>query len=158
MEESFDSEARKDAGTYLKVVRCFGTPSPLNQAFLVLYLRHRGTFLFAGYWPLVERSVVAGRWLRDGARIKLEGRGMVSTHTGYGLEGALFEREFTVDESHSTPFLTAFNVLQGWSLLSWPGQFTYVGCHTYIDPDGKWLPNSARVVDQWVASILEVSV
>ena len=51
---------------------------------------------------------------------------------------------------HHTPTLTAATELREWSLLSWVGQFSYVGERTIINPDGEWLPDSLAAVDQWI--------
>ncbi|HUW12504.1 MAG TPA: hypothetical protein VM537_22450 [Anaerolineae bacterium] len=143
----------KGVGTYLKVVRF---AEPLNpDGFLVLYLRPHGRFLFAGYWSGYERSLAAGRWLRQDTDILLEGRGRLETDMLPDPEGGRFERLFTVEDANHTPFLLATSELTGWSLLSWKGPFAYVGQHTIIDPDGQWLPGSMSVVDAWIDEVLD---
>lgn len=66
----------------------------------------------------------------------------------------VFGRVFRVEDSHHTPSLSASNELEGRSLLGWTGPLTYVGEHTIIDPDGKWLPASLSIVDDWIAKVL----
>jgi len=142
----------KGVGTYLKVVRFPASTNP--DGFVVLYLRPNGLFLFVGYWSGYERSMAAGHWVREGAELRLEGRGRLSTDTIPGPEGGRFERVFTVEDANHTPCLTASNELKGWSLLSWTGPFTYIGQRTIIDPDGRWLPDSVSAVDGWIAEVL----
>jgi hypothetical protein len=149
----FLEDFEKGVGTYLKVVR---VPQPSNpDAFLVLYLRPDGRFLFAGYWSGYERSVAAGIWTRRGNEVHLKGHGQLSTDSIPGPDGGPFERVLTVEGSHSTPSLVAATELQGWSLLSWRGHYTYVGQSTVINPDGGWLPDSQSAVDAWIEKILQ---
>jgi len=146
------NEYEKGCGTYLKVIRF---PQPSNpDGFVVLYLRPSGRFLLAGYWAGYERTVAAGNWERQGAALHLKGRGRVEADFVPGPGGGRFERVFTVQDVHFTPYLTASDELRGWSLLSWTGPFAYVGQRTIIDPDGRWLPDSDAAVDAWIQAIL----
>lgn len=88
-------------GTYLKVLRFSEPTTP--DGFLVLYLRPNGRFLFAGYWSGYERSAAAGRWVRQGVEVRLDGRGRVATDAIPGPEGRRFERIFahTGYQSHA---------------------------------------------------------
>ena len=147
MEEEFE----RGVGTYLKVLRFAAPTNP--DGFVVLYLRPSGEFLFIGYWRGYERSAAAGTWERQGSEVRLKGNGRLSIDTGPGPEDGHFERTFTVENSHHTPSLTASEELKGWSLLSWTGPFMYVGQHTIIDPDGRWLPDSLMKVDEWIKQV-----
>lgn len=139
-------------GTYLKVLRFSEPTTP--DGFLVLYLRPNGRFLFAGYWSGYERSAAAGRWVRQGVEVRLDGRGRVATDAIPGPEGRRFERIFAIQDTNHTPSLIASNALAEWSLLNWTGPLAYVGQHTIIDPDGRWLPGSMPVVDAWIEQVL----
>jgi hypothetical protein len=142
----------KGVGTYLKVIRF---PQPMNpDAFVILYLRPKSQFLFVGYWSGYERSVAAGSWERQASEVRLKGKGQLTADSLPGPDGGRFERVFTVENANHTPSLTASGDIEGWSLLSWTGPFVYVGQHTVIDPDGRWMPNSLSRVDAWIAEIL----
>ncbi len=143
-----NEDFEKGVGTYLKIVRFMDSPNP--DGFVVLYLRPSGRFLFAGYWSGYERSVAVGRWLRQGAEIRLEGSGRLESDVISGPDGGRFRRVFTVGDSNHTPFLIASDELKGWSLLGWKGPLAYVGRHTIIDPDHRWLPESMAIVDTWI--------
>jgi hypothetical protein len=148
----FLEDFEKGVGTYLKVVRFSEPTNP--DGFLVLYLRPNGRFLFAGYWSGYERSVAAGDWVRQVAEVRLKGRGRVSTDAIPGPDGGRFERVFNVQDANHTPSLIASKALEGWSLLGWTGPLAYVGRHTIIDPDGRWLPGSMSSVDSWIDQVL----
>lgn len=136
------------AGTYLKVV---WSPGP-SKAFIVLYLRPHGRFLFGGYWEGYEYSLAAGTWRKQNREIHLTGKGQIKTDTIPGPEGGQFERVFRVEDSNHTPVLRAAAELTSWSLLGWPGDFTYVGPETVIAPG--WLPASLSAVDARIGEIL----
>lgn len=142
----------KGVGTYLKVIRFAEPTNP--DGFVVLYLRPGGRFLFAGYWSGYERSLAAGRWVRRGVEVRLEGRGRLATDAIPGPEGGRFDRVFMVEDANHTPVLIASHEMEGWSLLSWTGPLVYVGQHTIIDPDGRWLPGSMPIVDAWIEDVL----
>ena len=142
----------KGAGTYLKVVRFSEPTNP--DAFIVLYLRPSGRFLFVGYWEGYERTAAAGQWVREGSQVRLEGRGDASTDSLPGPAADAFTHLLAWDLSNHTPTLTAPAELKGWSLLSWTGPFAYVGQVTVIDPDGAWLPSSISDVDRLIDDII----
>jgi hypothetical protein len=143
----------KGAGTYLKVVRFSEPTNP--DAFIILYLRPSGRFLFVGYWEGYEQTAAAGQWVREGSVVRLEGRGHASTDSRPGPEAGVFRHVLTWDLTNHTPTLTAPAELKGWSLLSWTGPFLYVGQFTVIDPDGTWLPHSISDVDRMIGHILQ---
>jgi len=142
----------RGVGTYVKVVRFSEPTNP--DGFLVLYLRPSGQFLLAGYWRGYERSAAAGSWEKTGSEVQLEGRGRLSTDTVPGPEGGRFERVLAVENATHTPSLMASVELKGWSLLGWTGPLIYIGQHTIIDPDGRWLPKSMVDVEAWIEDIL----
>lgn len=61
------------------------------------------------------------------------------------LEGGRFQRVLKIGMQNSTPLMVAAGEMERWSLLGWPGPFTYIGQSTLIDPDGEWLPHSLAV-------------
>lgn len=134
-------------GTYLKVV---WSPDP-SKAFMVLYLRPHGRFLFGGYWEGYEYSLAAGVWRKQGREIRLDGRAQLKTDTVGGPKGGAFERVFTIEDSNHTPVLRAARELTGWSLLGWRGDFVFVGTDTVIAPG--WLPESIAAVDSKIDEI-----
>src|SRR5262245_28008465 len=101
-------------GTYQQLMQ-FSERSN-SGAVLVLYLRPSGRFLFAGYWRGYERTVVVGHWSREGAEVRLEGRGELATDVVGEREPERCSRVFAVDESRETPVLTASEPLEEWSL------------------------------------------
>lgn len=146
VEENF----QRGVGTYLKVVRFADPTNP--DAFIVLYLRPGDSFLLAGYWSGYERSVVGGRWTKDGDVVSLEGRGQTETDSPPD-EAGRFRRTLSWRLENHTPVLGADGGLKEWSLLGWQGPFVYVGQLTVIDPDGQWLPKSMDEVDGWIAKL-----
>jgi hypothetical protein len=64
--------------------------------------------------------------------------------------GCRWCRPVTPEAAGSSPVDPAESELAGWSLLGWPGPFTFVGQVTIINPDGKWLPQSLEEVDGWI--------
>jgi hypothetical protein len=143
-------EFEQGVGTYLKVIRFAEPTNP--DGFVVLYLRPGGRFLMAGYWRGYEGSAAAGRWVRHGSEIRLDGTATEITDTLSPDRGAArtFSRILEVRDQHHTPVLVASGELAGWSLLGWSGPFMYVGRTTIIDPDGQWLPGSTSAVDEWI--------
>jgi hypothetical protein len=137
-------------GTYLKVVWSPGT----SKAFIVLYLRPHGRFLFGGYWEGYEYSLAAGVWQKQGREIRLDGRGQLKTDTIPGPEGGKFERVFAIEDSNHTPVLRAATELNGWSLLGWRGDFVFVGVDTVIAPG--WLPASMSAIDSRISEMVGV--
>jgi len=135
------------AGTYVKVV---WSPDP-SKAYIVLYLRPEGRFLFSGYWEGYEYSIAAGTWLKQDLEIRLAGRGRLKTDTVPGPEGGAFSRVFRVEDSNNTPVLRADTELAEWSLLGWRGDFVYVGAETVISPGP--LPSSMSAVDRCIADL-----
>ena len=135
-------------GTYLKVI----WPTSPTDAFVILYIRPDNRFLFAGYWTGFERSVAVGNWERHDATVTLTGRGNLSLDTFPGPEGGDFERTFTIEDTNFALSLVANVELEEWSLLGWTGSYNYVGQHTVIDPDGRWLPDSLSKVDEWITA------
>ena len=149
--EEYRREAKAGLGTYLKVIKYAGE----HDVFLLLYLRPRGLFLFNGYWRGYERSLAAGQWVREGAEMRLEGIGRLELDVIPGPEVGRFDRIFEVkDDFHNTPCLIASEEKKGWSLLGWPGTYTYLGLDTIFDPDGRWLPMSLSAVDKRIAEVL----
>ncbi len=138
----------KCVGTFLRVI----WPTSPTEAFAVLYLRSNNRFLFAGYWSGFERSVAVGTWERTGSEVRLIGSGNLSLDTFPGPEGGPFQRKFTLEDTNFALSLVANVELEEWSLLGWPGSYNYVGQHTVIDPDGRWLPDSLSKVDEWITA------
>lgn len=136
-------------GTYLKVVRFAQPDNP--DAYLALYLRPKGFFLFAGYWPGYERSLAAGAWHEGDGKVVLTGVGVVEADSMPQPNAPFFERTLILQDEVSTPTLRADASLDGWSLLSWRGLYTYVGTNYIVDPDDQWLPRDFAEVDQWIA-------
>ena len=136
-------------GTYLKAIWY-----PDSEALLVLYLRPQGRFLFAGYWSGYAHSIAAGQWLKQGMEVSLIGHGHHTTDAIPGPGSGAFHRVFSLDNSSFTPTLLATGELDDGSLLGWKGPFEFVGRHTVIDPDGRWLPSSMSDVDARIKSLL----
>lgn len=144
----FEDKRYRDFGTYLKVVK-FGA----GDAFIVLYLRPDGRFLFLGYWAGYERTTAAGVWTKTDRQLSLRGVGAVATDSDLGGKRLPFARTFDLHENSPTLSLSADNELTSWSLLGWQGPFHYVGIATVVNPDGLWLPNSSRDVDGWIGRL-----
>ena len=142
---AFEDKRYRDFGTYLKVVK-----SGAGDAFIALYLRPDGRFLFLGYWVSNERTAAAGVWTKAGKKISLRGIGVVAADSELGGKRLPFERTFDLHDNIPTPSISADHELVNWSLLSWSGPFQYVGKATVFNPDGLWLPDSLRAVDGWI--------
>jgi len=137
------------AGTYLKVVRF---PEPGNSdAYLALYLRPKGLFLFAGYWRGYERSAAAGVWHEGDGKVTLTGVGVIEADSMPQPNAPPFERTLVLQDEVSTPTLRADASLDDWSLLGWRGLYTYVGANYVVNPDDQWLPRNLAEVDEWIA-------
>ncbi len=147
-------ESAQGVGTYLKVIRFSEPTNP--DGFVVLYLRPKGVFLFLGYWCGYERTVVAGRWSRQGSILRLEGRGRMQTDSLAKPKTPVFARVFTTTDENHTPTLSADTGLEEWSLLGWTGPFMYAGLGTIIAPDDCWLPRSLPAVDAWIRELVGV--
>ncbi|MBN1136077.1 MAG: hypothetical protein JXM73_05805 [Anaerolineae bacterium] len=152
----YTDSVKNYVGTFLKVIHRLG-PIRQDDTIIVLYLRPRKRFLFAGYWPGYERTAAAGKWSKRGQTISLSGQGTLSADFLLTSERRPLSRVFTIVNQAFTPTLTAEQELEGWSLLSWVGPFTYVGESTVIDPDGRWLPDSLVTVDAWIERIAGVA-
>ena len=136
-------------GTYVKVV---WSPDP-SKAFIVLYLRPRGRFLFGGFWEGYEYSLAAGSWHKQGREIRLDGRETTQNRHGAGTGRWKVRPRFRIEDSNHTPVLRAASELSGWSLLGWSGDFVYVGPNTVIAPG--WLPSSMSAVDARINELWE---
>ena len=154
--DEFEKDVKAGLGTYLKVIQYQGHIG--DDCFLVLYLRPRGMFLFAGYWSGYERSLAVGSWVRAGAELHLEGHGHLSLDVMPGPPGGCFKRVFQVEDSNRTPCLIASDELKDWSLLGWSGTFMYVGLRTIINPHGDWLPDSLTAVDERISKMRQVNL
>ena len=92
---------RYSAGTYLRVFR--PSDSTTHDAYLLLYLRPDGSFLFLGYWPdALEQTLVAGQWSEIGSELRLSGEATVST-AGRPRPKEHFECRFTIGDQNRTP-------------------------------------------------------
>ena len=142
---------KAQAGTYIKVTTVPGSPFPeSDDSYRILYLRPSGRFLFLGYWSGFEYTSVVGRWSRSESGVELRGYGVLSTDTLPHDTPPIFIRTLTLSDDLFTPTLVASTELDGWSLLGWQGNYSYVGSSTVVNPDGKWLPSSIDAVDAWI--------
>jgi len=140
-------------GTYVKVI---ATPGPAEEwnsdSFLVMYLRPNGTFLFLGYWPGFERSFAVGEWSAINGQVDLVGYGQIRGDALPNAPGGSFRRTLRPSVRRFTPILIAETELAGWSLLSWAGEYVYLGFAAILNVDGVWLPPSLAAVDEWIES------
>ncbi len=152
MDFGFDS---KTTGTYIKVIQNAG--ASFNNAYLVLYLLDSGIYLFIGYWQGYELTVAAGHWSENKDRVKLDGKGktLFIDVVPFNKDPRRHEREFSIVIDHASPALSTDTEHEGWSLLSWPGRFNYLGRYYFFDLQDDRLPKSFKDIEIWIRRFMD---
>ena len=143
-------------GRYLQMLdeASVGNSGSAVIAYNLLYLQPSGNFLFRGIWPGFELTEVAGQWSGSDGQIALMGRGETILDVDADYSNEAFERRLLVHESQGQRSLRATETLESWSLLSYPGEFRYIGLENTGVPKCLGFPESKEAIESRIVRLL----